>query len=205
MNALASGAAGAGLIALLELDAASVGPFLLSRPVFIGPLVGALVGSAWTGAGLGVVLEALSLEDLPLGGGLDFSAPVAAGVAAFLAGGRAALPWEAAFVAGVAAGWAHARVERFLRRGRCAQARREEAELAQGRPSRVGAELASSLAAQAAGTFAVAFAVFAAVGPAAARVWTALPAALQAGARAALLTAPWLGAGSLAASLWRRA
>src|SRR6185312_5615639 len=104
VNALASGAAGAGIIALLELDAASVGPFALSRPVFIGPIVGSLLGSPWIGAGLGVAFEALSLEDLPLGGGFDFSAPVAAGVAVFLAAGRAALPLEAAFLAGLAAG-----------------------------------------------------------------------------------------------------
>ena len=205
MNALASAAAGAGVIAVLELDAASVGPFALSRPVFIGPIVGALVGSPWIGAGLGVAFEALSLEDLPLGGGFDFSAPVAAGVAAYLAAGRAALPLEAAFLAGLAAGWAHARVERSLRRGRCALARREEAELAAGRPSRLGLELSSALAVQAAGTFAVAFAVFAAALPAAARVWPALPLSLRGGARAAFLAAPWLGAGSLAGSLWRRA
>ena len=205
MNALASGAAGAGIIALLELDAASVGPFALSRPVFIGPIVGSLLGSPWIGAGLGVAFEALSLEDLPLGGGFDFSAPVAAGVAVYLAAGRAALPLEAAFLAGLAAGWAHARVERGLRHARCAQARREEQGVSAGRPSRLGRELFSSLALQAAGTFAVAFAVFAAAGPAASRVWPALPVFLRGGARAAFLAAPWLGAGSLAGSLWRRA
>jgi len=205
VNALASGAAGAGIIALLELDAASVGPFALSRPVFIGPIIGGLVGGPWIGAGLGVAFEALSLEDLPLGGGFDFSAPVAAGVAVYLAAGRANLPLEAAFLAGLAAGWAHARVERALRRGRCAQARREEAAIAQGRPSRLGFELFSALALQAAGTFAVAFAVFAAAGPASSDVWPALPGVVRGGARAAFLAAPWLGAGSLAGSLWRRA
>ena len=205
MNVLASGAAGAGAIALLELDAASVGPFLLSRPVVIGPIIGWLAGSTSTGAVLGVVFEALSLADLPLGGGIDFSAPVAAGAAAFLAAGPLALSWEAAFLTGLLAGWAHARVERSLRRGRCAQARREETELALGRPSRLGAEIAAALAVQAAGTFAVSFAAFAVVGPAAARLWPALPRVLQGGARAAFLAAPWLGAGGLAASLWRRA
>lgn len=205
MNALLSGAAGAGIVAVLELDAASVGPFALSRPVFIGPIVGSLVGGPWIGAALGVAFEALSLEDLPLGGGFDFSAPVAAGVAAYLAAGRANLPVEAAFLAGLAAGWAHARVERGLRRRRCAQARRAEAGIAGGGPSRVGAELFSALALQAAGTFAVAFAVFAAAVPASSGAWPALPVFLRGGARAAFVAAPWLGAGSLAGSLWRRA
>jgi mannose/fructose/N-acetylgalactosamine-specific phosphotransferase system component IIC len=205
VNALAGGAAGAGIIAFLELDAAAVGPFALSRPVFIGPIIGGLVGDPLTGAGLGIVFEALSLEDLPLGGGFAFSAPVAAGVAVYLSAGRANLPAAAAFLAGLAAGWAHARVERGLRLRRCARARRAEAEIAAGGRSRVGSELLSALALQAAGTFAVAFAVFAAAVPASSRVWPALPVFLRGGARAAFLAAPWLGAGSLAGSLWRRA
>jgi mannose/fructose/N-acetylgalactosamine-specific phosphotransferase system component IIC len=205
VNALASGAAGAAIIAFLELDAASVGTFALSRPVFIGPIIGSLAGAPLIGAGLGVAFEALSLEDLPLGGGFVFSAPVAAGVAAYLAAGRANLPLEAAFAAGLAAGWAHARVERGLRRRRCAQARRAEARIAGGQPSRVGSELFSALALQAAGTFAVAFAFFAAAVPASSRAWPALPVVLRGGARAAFLAAPWIGAGSLAGSLWRRA
>lgn len=81
MTLLAGGAAGAGAIALLELDAASVGPFLLSRPFVLGPLVGWAFGDLWAGAAVGAAFEALTLEELPLGGRLDFSAPLAAGVA----------------------------------------------------------------------------------------------------------------------------
>jgi mannose/fructose/N-acetylgalactosamine-specific phosphotransferase system component IIC len=205
VNAWTSGAAGAGALALLELDAASVGPFLLSRPLVVGPLLGWALGSPRLGAGLGVVFEALTLEELPLGGRLDFSAPVAAGVAVWLAAGPAALPPEAAFLAGLLAGWAHARVERGLRRGRAAPARRAEAALASGAAPRLGAELLSALALQAAATFAVVLVALSAVGPAAARIWPALPQFLRAGARSAFVAAPWLGAGSLAASLWRRA
>lgn len=205
MNAWASGAAGAGALALLELDAASIGPFLLSRPIVVGPLVGWALGSPWLGAGLGALFEALTLEELPLGGRLDVSAPVAAGVAAWLAAGPAALPAEAAFLAGLAAGWAHAAVERRLRRGRGAAVRRAEAALAAGQPPRLGFEILSALALQAAATFAVVLVALAAAGPAAARLWPALPESLRAGARSAFLAAPWLGGGSLVASLWRRA
>jgi len=123
VTALASGAAGAGVVALFELDAASIGPFLLSRPFVVGPLIGWAFGSPWTGAALGGVFEVLTLEEMPLGGRLDFSAPVAAGVAAWLAAGPVALPNEAAFLAGLAAGWAHARVEKLLRRSRGGLAR----------------------------------------------------------------------------------
>jgi hypothetical protein len=198
-------AAGAGAVALLELDAAAIGPFLLSRPIVIGPLVGWALGSPWVGAGLGALFEALTLEELPLGGRFDFSAPVAAGVAAWLAAGPAALPCEAAFPAGLLAGWAHARVESRLRRGRGAAVRRAEAALAAGAPPRLGAKILAALGQQAAATFVVALAAFAVLGPAAARLWPVLPEFLRAGARTAFLAAPWLGAGSLAASLWRRA
>jgi mannose/fructose/N-acetylgalactosamine-specific phosphotransferase system component IIC len=196
---------GAGALALLELDAAAVGPFLLSRPFVVGPLVGWAFGDPWAGAALGAAFEALTLEEMPLGGCLDFSAPVAAGVAAFLASPRGGLPCEAAFPAGLAAGWAHARLEGLLRRGRGFHSRRIEAALAAGRTPRYGAEIAGALILQAAATFALALAAVAAVGPAWARLWPILPEFLRAGARTAFLCAPWIGGGSLAASLWRRA
>jgi mannose/fructose/N-acetylgalactosamine-specific phosphotransferase system component IIC len=193
------------MVALLELDAAAIGPFLLSRPVIIGPLAGWALGSPWLGAGLGVLFETLTLEELPLGGRLDFSAPVAAGVAVWLAAGPAALPGEAAFLAGLLAGWTHARVERRLRRGRGALVRSAEAALAAGEPPRLGAKILSALALQSALTFAMVLVVLAVVGPAAARLWPVLPEFLRAGVRTAFLAAPWIGVGSLAAALWRHA
>ena len=81
-------------------------------PVRRGPLLGWAVRRPVDRGALGAAFEALTLEELPLGGCLNFSAPVAAGVAAWLAAGPAAMPGEAAFPAGLFAGWAHARVER---------------------------------------------------------------------------------------------
>ena len=196
--------AGAGAVALLELDAASVGPFLLSRPFVIAPLAGWALGDPWAGAALGAAFEALTLEEMPLGGCLDFSAPVAAGVAAVVAATNRALPWEAAFTAGLAAGWAHAFLEGRLRRVRGAHVGRLEKALAAGRTPRYGAEIAGALLAQAAATFGLAAALISA-GPALARLWPSVPEFLRAGARAAFLSAPWIGGGSLAMSLWRRA
>ncbi len=205
MSAWVRAAAGAGTIALLELDAAAVGPFLLSRPIVIGPLIGWALGSPWIGAALGGLFEALTLEDMPLGGRLEFSAPVAAGVAAWLGAGPPALPPEAAFLAGLLAGWAHARVERGLRRGHGALVSRAEAALAADEAPRLGEKILVVLGLQAAATFAVVLIALAAVGPAAARLWPALPEFLRAAARTSFLAAPWLGCGSLAAALWRRA
>lgn len=205
MNLLLTDAAGAAGLALLELDAASVGPFLLSRPFVIGPLVGAVRGDVWTGAALGAVFEALTLAELPLGGRLELSAPAAAGVAAWLACGAPRLSCEAAFLAGLAAGWAQARVEGRLRRARGALARGAEQALSAGSPPRLGAKIASTLTAQVAAAFLVALAVLAASRAVLPPLWARLPGFLRAGARTALLAAPWIGAGGLAASLGRRA
>lgn len=205
MAALAQASLGAAALAALELEAASVGPFLLSRPFVVGPLVGAFFGHALLGGGLGVAIEVVTLEELPLGGRLDLSAPVAAGVAAWLSAGPEALAVEAAFPAGLAAGWVHARVERALRARRGVHARRAEASLAAGRGPRLGRELARSIGLQAAATFMVTLAAVCVFGPSIARLWPVLPQAARAGARAVFLTAPWLGAGGLAASLWKRA
>jgi len=199
----ASALTAAGLLAVVELDAASIGPFLISRPFVVGPLIGWARGDAWSGAVLGAVFEALTLAELPLGGRLDVSAPIAAGTAAWLA--ASGLPYEAAFAAGIAAGWTHALVERRLRRGRGALARRSEAELGAGREPRLGAKLASALAVQAAATFAVSLAFLAAGSEVLPALWPRLPEFVAVGARTCFLSAPWIGAGGLVAALGRRA
>lgn len=195
---------GAGLIAALELDAASIGPFLLSRPFVIGPLFGWLLGEPLLGAWLGVAVEAVTLEELPLGGCLKISAPVAAGIAVWLAAGPSRVPVEAAFIAGLSAGYSHASIERKLRSLRSHSVHAAENAAAQGRSPQLGLRLASTLAVQAAATFAVCLAVLLA-GASLSRLWPSAPEMLRAGLKSALLAAPWLGAGSLAVSLWRRA
>jgi mannose/fructose/N-acetylgalactosamine-specific phosphotransferase system component IIC len=197
--------AGAAGIAALELDAASIGTFLLSRPFVVGPLVGWARGDVYSGAALGVVFEALTLAELPLGGCLDLSASVAAGTAAWLACGVSGVPLEAAFLAGLAAGWAHARAERRLRAARGALARRAEDALRAGRPEGLGAKLASALAVQAAATFAVSLFFIAASAALLPALWRRLPEFALVGARTAFLCAPWIGAGGLVAALGRRA
>ncbi len=197
--------AGAAGIAALELDAASIGTFLLSRPFVVGPLVGWARGDAWTGAAVGVVFEAVTLAELPLGGALRISACVATGTAAWLACGAVPVPIEAAFLAGLAAGWVHARAERRLRGGRGVLARRAEEALRAGGRARLGAKIASALAVQAATTFAVSLFFLAASAAILPALWKNLPDYAVVGARTAFLSAPWIGAGGLVASLGRRA
>ena len=200
----ASGTAGAAFLAVVELDAASIGPLLLSRPFVVGPLLGAFLGDPLLGAGLGIAVEAVTLEELPLGGCLEVSAPVAAGAAVWLAAGPCALPAEAAFPAGLAVGWVHARAEHALWTRRAVHVRRALARLESLQPPRLGFELASAVALQVLATFLVTVTAFLAAGPVLAFLWPLLPQALRTGARCDVLDAHWLGAGGLAASLWRK-
>jgi mannose/fructose/N-acetylgalactosamine-specific phosphotransferase system component IIC len=201
---LAQETVGAAALAVLELDAVSVGPLLLSRPFVVGPLVGAFLGDPLLGAGLGAAIEAVTLEELPLGGCLEISAPVAAAVAVWLAAGPCALPAEASFPAGLAVGWVHARAEISLRTRRAVHVRSAQSSLAQGGPPRLGWELASALALQVFATFIVVVTALLAAGPVLKHLWPLLPETLRVGARCAVIAAPWLGAGGLAASLWRK-
>ena len=54
-------------VATLEADAVLVGQFLLSRPMVVGPLVGAASGDLAAGLGLGALVELICLEELPVG------------------------------------------------------------------------------------------------------------------------------------------
>lgn len=202
-SVLAQGALGAALTALLEIDAAAVGPFLFSRPFIVGPLVGALFGNCWIGAGLGVAIEVATLEELPLGGRLGISSTVAAGVAVCLAAGPLALPVEASFPAGLVAGWGHAFVERGLRSRRGRRIRRLEDELAAGGSPRLGAAIASALGLQMAATFFLTLGAVLVAGDVISRLWPLLPQTLRSGMTVAVAAAPWLGAGGLAAALRR--
>ena len=203
MNGIATNVAVATGLAFLELDAASVGPLLLSRPFVVAPLTGWFLGNAQPGIIFAILFEALTLEELPLGGCLHVSASIAAGVSTWLCVGIA-VPLEAAFLCGIGAGWVHALVERRLRRTRAVHVQRVEMALAHGLPAQLGAEVSAALALQAVTTFTVAmFAYFisAAVVP---RYWHFIPQVFRIGVGTAFVVSIWIGAGSLTASLWRR-
>ncbi|MDP2866170.1 MAG: PTS sugar transporter subunit IIC [Elusimicrobiota bacterium] len=105
------------LAGLLGLDSVQAGQFLLSRPAFVGPVLGWLNGCPLEGARLGILLELLYLDFIPLGGVVPPSgtAAAAAGVLAHSAGG---LPPSLAFFLGLAAGRAFAPLEYRLRASR---------------------------------------------------------------------------------------
>ena len=107
----------AALSGLLGLDSVQACQFLLSRPAFVGPVLGWLNGCPLEGARLGILLELLYIDFIPLGGVVPPSgtAAAAAGVLAHSAGGLAP---SLAFFLGLAAGRAFAPIEYRLRAAR---------------------------------------------------------------------------------------
>lgn len=201
MSVLATTWGGAAAVAAAELDVASVGPFLLSRPIVLGPLIGAALGEPERGAALGAALELCALRALPVGGALSWNAAVAAGVAVLLCAGPSRLPLEGGFFAGLLAGRLHQAAETRLRAARAAYGRAADRDAAKGR-SVLGAYLASSLAAQFMMTALLVYLVLRLAQP----VWTGLAGwkTLAGALRATFIVAPWACLGATLVSLWRR-
>ncbi|MBI4350108.1 MAG: PTS sugar transporter subunit IIC [Elusimicrobia bacterium] len=114
MTAALKAVLSAALAGLLGLDSVQAGQFLLSRPAFVGPVLGWLNGCPLEGARLGILLELLYIDFIPLGGVVPPSgaAAAAAGVLAHSAGGLAP---SLSFFIGLAAGRIFAPLEYRLR------------------------------------------------------------------------------------------
>ena len=107
----------AALSGLLGLDAVQAGQFLLSRPAFVGPVLGWLNGCPLEGARLGILLELLYIDFIPVGGVVppNGTAAAATGVLACSAGGLAP---SLSFFLGLAAGAAFSSIECRFRTSR---------------------------------------------------------------------------------------
>lgn len=107
------------LTGLLGLDSVQVGQFLISRPAFVGTLLGWLNGCPLEGARIGILLEMIYIDLIPVGGVVppNGAAAAAVGVLAHAAAGVAP---SLAFFIGAAAGTAYAAVEFRLRAARSA-------------------------------------------------------------------------------------
>lgn len=201
MSALTASFGGAAAVAAAELDVASVGPFLLSRPIVLAPLLAAAAGEPAAGAALGAALELASLRALPVGGALSWNAAVAAGTAVLLACSGARVPLEGAFFMGLGAGALHKHAETRLRAARAAYGRAADRDAEKGR-SLLGSYLASSLAAQFMMTALLVWLTLRLAPP----LWAGFSGfkVLAGAARAVFAAAPWACLGSTMTALWRR-
>lgn len=191
--------AAAAVAAVAELDVASVAQIGVSRPMVLGPAMGAGLGDVSIGVVLGVFAELFDLAETPVGGRLPLNATVAVAAALLLFLGPAAVPVEAAFPAGLLAGAIHAQLETVLRERRAAAAARVSARLAQDKPPRLARELSRELLLQAGATFALLAGVLA-CGGTLSTLWAAAPAAAREGLSVGLGLAPFLALASLAHS-----
>lgn len=189
------------VLAFLELDAVLIAQSMVSRPLIVGVVLGALTGNTLAGALFGAAFELLSLCDLPVGGCLTWSGTVAAGTATLLSGSgtSAAL----CFVGGIAAGVLHSRAEAFERARRAATGDALVRHAEAGGWT-LGRALGISIAAHAAMTFAVAGAVVALVGFIDRRWWAGAPEFIRGGAALVSSSAPWIGLSGIAAWGLRR-
>lgn len=192
---------GCAALAVLELDAALVAQTLVSRPFVVGILLGALSGAPHSGALFGASLELMSLVDLPVGGCLAWSAPVAAGTAALLAGRGCAIPVSLA--GGIAAGVVHSHLEAFERARRAATGDVLAGHAASGGWT-LGLALGVSLTIHVAITFAVSFAAVTLITTFDRYWWPLAPEFVRAGAAFAAANAAWIGLSSVVAWGLRR-
>lgn len=190
--------AGCAVVALLELDGTSAGQLMISRPAVFGPALGAAFGEAALGTLFGVLWELLTL-DAPIGGHLPINATAGAGVSLLLSLGGG-LPPQAALPCGLAAGWAHRRLEFFLRKRRAGVAARADRRLSQGRAPRLGLYAAGELGTQALMTFLL-VGFFAALRPWLLDAFAAASPAVNGPLQAALWAGPWIGLAALLRAL----
>ncbi len=107
------------LAGLLGLDTVQAGQFLLSRPALVGPVLGWLNGCPLEGARLGILIELIYIDFIPVGGVVPPNGAAAA-AAAVLAHAYGGLAPSLSFFLGVLAGAAYSPVETRLRGARSA-------------------------------------------------------------------------------------
>ncbi len=99
----------AALGGLVGLDTVSCAQAMVSRPIVAGPLAGLLLGDVGTGMLVGILLEIVSLNQLPIGAARHWDtgpAAVGAAAAAVWAGGATPSSLVLAVGYGVLMGWA---------------------------------------------------------------------------------------------------
>ncbi len=185
--------------AVIELDAVAVGQLMVSRPLVLGPILGAFLGEPAMGASLGFLFELFNIGDLPVGGNVPLNSTVAVSSALLLTLGPTPVAMELALPTGLAVGWGHARAEGALRRRRSRLNLLVERRLAQGKDTDLGRLAAAELFKQAAMTFAILGLALLCRAPLR-WLWAAAPQALSTGLRLGFAASPWLALWALTRS-----
>lgn len=191
-------------IALLELDAAHAGQFLLSRPLLMGPVVGLLLGDWKAGVAPGALIELFWLQGLPAGAARTLNGTLAAAVAVIWSAGPLRVPPEAALPAALACGALFPRIQDRIRarRARLVALAREAIE--RGEDPDWDRLLLTGLGTHALAAGAFVYAAAAAGGPLLLIAWFAAPFELQEGLRWGYRAVPWIGLAVLLHALGRR-
>ncbi len=108
------------LVALLELDTTYVGQFLISRPMFIGAMLGALTGNLLLGLQIGIFTELIYIDYLPLGGAIPPSGTITTAIT-ILMNYFFKMDVYFAFFVGIISGQSFTFLERFIRDKRAAK------------------------------------------------------------------------------------
>lgn len=185
------------LVAVIELDNVHVGQCMVSRPIVLGPVLGALFGVPWLGLAGGALVELFCVDVLPVGNALPVNGSVATASFLLLAAGPSAVPASAAFPAGMFLGGVFRSIENGVRSGRVGLARAAAEAAEAGEPVRFGRIVAKGLAWHAGSTAAFLYAAVLLLGPVLDWGWAAAPEPVKRGLDLAYMNAPWLGLGAL--------
>lgn len=186
------------LLALVELDGTEAGQFMLSRPLVIGPTLGFALGDPGLGAGIGALVETLSLEALPVGAALPPSATISAATALLFALGPDPVPAALALPAGLVLGLVYRRLELKARESRNSLGRQAE------NAAMIRWALLKGLCGQFLVTAAFLAAALLLFRPLLNLAWVSFPEIARRGLETALRLAPWLGAAAVVKALWVR-
>lgn len=105
------------LIAFIDLDTTYVGQLLISRPLFIGTILGALTGNLFLGLQIGIFTELIYIDYLPIGGVVPPSGSVTTAIA-LLMNYFFKMDIYFAFFVGIVCGQIFAFLEKFVRNKR---------------------------------------------------------------------------------------
>lgn len=190
------------LCAALELDTRHAAHLMVSRPLVVAPVLGWLLGDAWTGLRIGLALELLVMDELPVGGAIPINGGVAASGAMLLCTGPYGVEPAAAFPAGLALGAGFSRTEAAVRAAQTKLIRKVESAL--GAPGREHRAVGRALLGYAVMTALFLYICVGVLGPALGWLWTRLPGPVEDGVLLAYDIAPWLGFATAVEIFWRK-